>query len=206
MTRPRADSAAALATQSEADRQFSSHRFLVPDTHPTSVPAHPPPPNVQTTLCCCRNRCYATTDCASFLKTCPFTNDTPKGASLADCLPDKSDFKKAACSADAKGKINSTDGKAVPLKANVTCFQSEKLTCQIYRNATGHSHITAACKAPPKKASGAGHQVSSNTLWQCCLLLALLVSSHSGCVCACTCCNAAWCCLLGCWGVCVEHS
>lgn len=118
-------------------------------------------------------RCYSTKDCASFLKTCPFSDDTKKGTSLGSCLPDESDFKKAACSPEAKGKIKSTDGKEVPLKANVTCFQSEKLICEVYKNATGHSFISATCKAAAKKASSA--QVSA-ALWQCCLLLALLVS------------------------------
>lgn len=118
-------------------------------------------------------RCYSQQDCASFLKTCPFSDDTKKGKSLADCLPDKSDFKKAACSAEAKGKIKSTDGKDVPLAANVTCFQSDKLTCEIYKNATGHAFITATCKEAAKKASSA--QISAS-LWQCCLLLGLLVS------------------------------
>jgi hypothetical protein len=122
-------------------------------------------------------RCYSTADCASFLKTCPFSDDTNKGKSLAECLPDKSDFKKAACSADAKGKITSTDGKEVPLAANVTCFQSEKLNCEIYKNATGHSFISATCKASAKKASSA--QITGS-LWQCCLLLGLLVSGCFG--------------------------
>jgi hypothetical protein len=122
-----------------------------------------------------RCRCYSAADCAAYLKTCPFSEDTNKGKSLADCLPDKSDFKKAACSADAKGKLTSTDGKAVPLAANVTCFASQKLTCEIYRNATGHSFITAGCKAAAKKASSAQ---MSTSLWQCCLLLALLVGEN----------------------------
>jgi hypothetical protein len=130
--------------------------------------------------CCCRvRRCYSQEDCASFLKTCPFSDDTKKGNSLADCLPDKSDFKKAACSAEAKGKIKSTDGQGVPLAANVTCFASEKVTCEIYKNATGHGFITAACKgAPAKKASEAKVPVAA--LWQCCLLLGLLVSDTTG--------------------------
>jgi hypothetical protein len=84
-------------------------------------------------------------------------------------MPDKSDFKTAACAPEAKAKIKSTDGKAVPLAANVTCYQSEKLTCQIYRNATGHSFISASCKEAAKKKS-----VAQST-WQHCLLLALLV-------------------------------
>jgi hypothetical protein len=125
-------------------------------------------------------RCYSTADCASFLETCPFSDDTKKGKSLAGCLPDKSDFNKAACSADAKGKVTSADGKEVPLAANVTCFQSEKLTCDIYRNATGHSFITASCKALAKRSSSA--QVPAS-LWQCCLLLGMLVSDCVGCRC-----------------------
>jgi hypothetical protein len=84
-------------------------------------------------------------------------------------MPDKSDFKAAACPLEAKAKIKSTDGKAVPLAANVTCYQSEKLTCQIYRNATGHSFISASCKEAAKKKSAA------QSTWQHCLLLALLV-------------------------------
>lgn len=125
--------------------------------------------------CCVGNtKCYSTADCASFLETCPFSDDTKKGKSLAGCLPDKSDFNKAACSADAKGKVTSADGKEVPLAANVTCFQSEKLTCDIYRNATGHSFITASCKASAKRSSSA--QVPAS-LWQCCLLLGKLVAS-----------------------------
>lgn len=122
--------------------------------------------------CCVSNsKCYSAKDCASFIKTCPFTDDTKKGLALADCMPDKSDFKAAACAPEAKAKIKSTDGKAVPLAANVTCYQSEKLTCQIYRNATGHSFISASCKEAAKKKSAA------QSTWQHCLLLALLVAS-----------------------------
>jgi hypothetical protein len=120
-------------------------------------------------------RCYSAEDCASYLKTCPFSNDTKKGESLGSCGTDKSPFKEGACAPGLEAKIASTDGKAIPLKATVKCFQSEKLTCEIYRNATGHSFITAACKESAKKASGVAHSVLS-----CCVLLGLLVS---GCCC-----------------------
>lgn len=137
---------------------------------PPSSAASPPHPFTHS-FCVLVCRCYETKDCASFIKTCPFTNDTKKGGSLASCLPDKSEFVKTACPADAKAAAKKADGKDIPLNSTVTCFKSDKLTCQVFKNGTGHSTVAAACKEAAKKASTA----ATPSALHACLLLGLLL-------------------------------
>jgi hypothetical protein len=98
--------------------------------------------------------------------------DTKKGEPLAPCLPDKSDFKAGACSPDAKAKAKGADGKDIPLNAEVKCFASEKLTCQVFRNATGHATVLAQCKAAAAKKGSA-----AMAGWRGLALLGLLLVS-----------------------------
>ena len=92
--------------------------------------------------CCFSNtQCFNNTaDCAAFVKHCPFSNAGSKADRLA-CMPDGSDFKRGNCSQEQRTAAD------IPVtRPKITCYESEKLTCAIYKNAT-HQHVTASCKA-----------------------------------------------------------
>jgi hypothetical protein len=102
--------------------------------------------------CCHSNtKCYAQTDCASYIATCGFTNDGKKGESLSSCLPDKTAFKPAKCAPDTKN----LDGVPV-LNPKIKCWQSERLLCNVYRNATA-AYFTAQCKPSNTTSTSAAH-------------------------------------------------
>lgn len=103
--------------------------------------------------------------------------DTKKAESLGRCVPDKPpEFTKAACTSETMAKANTTDGKDIPLASKVSCFTSEKVTCQVFRNATNHTFVAAQCTEAAKKASTA--QASSTWCIHTYLLMALLLVSH----------------------------
>jgi len=114
--------------------------------------------------CCYSNtQCFNNTaDCAAFVKHCPFSNAGSKADRLA-CMPDGSDFKRSNCS---RLIVAAAD---IPVtRPKVTCYESEKLTCAIYKNAT-HQHVTASCKA-----AAANSGATAATTWNAKLATASL--------------------------------
>lgn len=118
---------------------------------PAAVQDHCGAPESGLGCCYSNTKCYGLDDCATYLSGCPFSNDTKKGESLRACLPDSSTFKPATCAASL---ANPAAVGVLIRGADVTCYESNKVTCNVFSNGT-HKYVTASCKPAPAATSAA---------------------------------------------------